>query len=387
MVLVAPDTDVDEPIHVVHLSGPGDAPTVSHPRTVIEVGAGSRLTVIETYAGLPGRGLTNAATDDRRRLRTPRVTHYKVQTEAAERVHVAHTHDPPSRRLRGALVLGHARRRHRPQRRSTSYSAAPTRRVELDGLYLPTGTQRHDNVITVEHAASRVYEPPAVQGRGRRPRPRVVQRPDHRAARHRRHRRRTRRAEACCCARPLRPTPARGSRSSPTTCAAPTAPPSARLDDEALFYLRTRGIPERDARTMLIAAFIDEMTAAIQPDALRAAPRNSHRRDGTANERRAPMTSEVHVPVELTGHCVATTVPGGDLVTLPAGARVAIVQPLGGSITVRTERGRCCASTAATPMRSDSSRRADGDGRRVRSVHHGAGHRRACAPCTTPRSR
>jgi probable FeS assembly SUF system protein SufT len=51
------------------------------------------------------------------------------------------------------------------------------------------------------------------------------------------------------------------------------------------------------------------------------------------------MTSEVNLPVELTRHCVATTVPGGDLVTLPAGARVTIVQSLGGSITVCTARG------------------------------------------------
>src|SRR5680860_1171344 len=43
-----------------------------------------------------------------------------------------------------------------------------------------------------------------------------------------------------------------------------------RLDSEALFYLRTRGIAERDARTMLIGAFIDEMTEAISQPTLRS---------------------------------------------------------------------------------------------------------------------
>ncbi len=44
-------------------------------------------------------------------------------------------------------------------------------------------------------------------------------------------------------------------------------------------------------------------------------------------------------PIELTRDCVATTVPYGERVVLDAGGHVAIVQQLGGSITVRTEMG------------------------------------------------
>ncbi|MEP6623399.1 MAG: SufD family Fe-S cluster assembly protein, partial [Acidimicrobiia bacterium] len=43
-----------------------------------------------------------------------------------------------------------------------------------------------------------------------------------------------------------------------------------RLDSEALFYLRTRGIPEHDARTLLIRAFIAGMTEAVGPMTLRS---------------------------------------------------------------------------------------------------------------------
>jgi probable FeS assembly SUF system protein SufT len=45
------------------------------------------------------------------------------------------------------------------------------------------------------------------------------------------------------------------------------------------------------------------------------------------------------IPTTLTRDCPATTVPQGDRITLHAGAQVHIVQQLGGSITVRTERG------------------------------------------------
>lgn len=44
-------------------------------------------------------------------------------------------------------------------------------------------------------------------------------------------------------------------------------------------------------------------------------------------------------PTTLTRDCPATTVPQGERITLQAGTQVQVVQQLGGSITVRTERG------------------------------------------------
>ena len=42
------------------------------------------------------------------------------------------------------------------------------------------------------------------------------------------------------------------------------------LDATALFYLRSRGIPEADARRLLTAAFCREIVAGIDDEALRA---------------------------------------------------------------------------------------------------------------------
>ena len=41
------------------------------------------------------------------------------------------------------------------------------------------------------------------------------------------------------------------------------------LDENALFYLRSRGIPLGESRTMLIDAFVREITDAIAPASLR----------------------------------------------------------------------------------------------------------------------
>ena len=42
-----------------------------------------------------------------------------------------------------------------------------------------------------------------------------------------------------------------------------------RLDDDALFYLRSRGIPDAEARDVLIDAFIRDLIDAIEPHSLR----------------------------------------------------------------------------------------------------------------------
>ena len=43
------------------------------------------------------------------------------------------------------------------------------------------------------------------------------------------------------------------------------------LDEEALFYLRARGVPEREARKILIRAFAAEVFESIAHDDVRAA--------------------------------------------------------------------------------------------------------------------
>ncbi len=41
------------------------------------------------------------------------------------------------------------------------------------------------------------------------------------------------------------------------------------LDDNALFYLRSRGIPEKDARLLLMFAFTSDVLDSIRIDALK----------------------------------------------------------------------------------------------------------------------
>ena len=51
------------------------------------------------------------------------------------------------------------------------------------------------------------------------------------------------------------------------------------------------------------------------------------------------MGLELHSSIDLTRDCQATIIPGGQEVTLAQGDGVVLTQALGGSFTVRTERG------------------------------------------------
>jgi Fe-S cluster assembly protein SufD len=267
VVLIAPETHVSAPIHVVHLSVPGVTPIVSHPHTRIRVGSRSRVTIIETYAGQAGRTLTNAATTfdvgpD------AAVTHYKLQSEAAGSIHLAHTRITQAARSdvsSCAIMLGADIARHAID----VILAGAGAKLHVDGLYLTTAKQRHDNVVTVDHAASACISRQLFKGviddaaRGSFS-GRIIVRPG------------TVATDAGQTSRSLLLQP---------TAQADTRPwleifaddvkcthgaTVGRLDDEAIFYLRTRGIAERDARTMLIGAFVNEVTDSIEPESLRS---------------------------------------------------------------------------------------------------------------------
>ena len=51
----------------------------------------------------------------------------------------------------------------------------------------------------------------------------------------------------------------------------PKTSPAGELDAEQLFYLRSRGIPDAEAREMLVRAFLAEALDGVTHDAVRAA--------------------------------------------------------------------------------------------------------------------
>ncbi len=89
-VYVPSSTVVTTPIQILYLTLSGSEPAVTHPRTLIVVEPSSQVTVLETYAGLGDTaGLTNAVTEVVAGENAV-VDHYKIQREGPRARHMAH---------------------------------------------------------------------------------------------------------------------------------------------------------------------------------------------------------------------------------------------------------------------------------------------------------
>jgi len=266
VVHTAPGTDVREPIHIVHVAAVGTEPGISHPRNIVHVGDRSRLHLIETFTGLPGGAITNAVTDIGLGVQAD-LTHHRIQTESPGAVHLGHTRigqSPGSTCHATSLMLGAEIARHAID----VTLAGPDARVALDGLYRPAGDQRHDLSVCVDHAASHGTSTQHFRGviddhgtgsfTGR-----IIVRPG------------TVVNDARQTNRNLVLSPTARADSRPwleifaddVRCAHGAT--VGRLDDDALFYLRSRGIPGPESRRMLVEAFAHEVVHTIEPPSLR----------------------------------------------------------------------------------------------------------------------
>lgn len=265
-VLAGPGAQVDEPVHVVHISSPGDAVSASHPRTVVRAAPGSRLRVIETYVGLPGSSITNAST----RIVAAEgaaVTYHRVQSETPDAVHVGRAGIDQAAgsavRVTSVMTGGRIARTAIDVRLAGSGASAV-----LDGLDLPTGSQRHDTAVTVDHRASECTSTQRFKGivdghaRGSFSGHVIVRPGANGTDAHQSNHNLVLRPTAQADSRPWLEIFADDVR---CTHGATVG----RLDDDALFYLRSRGIPLAQSRRMLVAAFAAEIIDDITPVSLR----------------------------------------------------------------------------------------------------------------------
>lgn len=267
-VHLAAGTSVDKPIHFVFFSDTGGSPLMSSPRSVIMAELGSSATIVETYAGIDGDVYcTNAVTevilaDD------AQIEHYKVQVEPLSAFHLALLtvrQGRDSRFSSRSVMLGANIARHEVRVLLENVRAE----VSLDGVYLPQGDQLHDNMIFVDHAAAnctshQLYKG-VLDGRGHGIfNGHIMVRPGADGTDANQKNKNlilSDRAE-------VDTRPRLEIYTDDVKCTHGAA--VGQLDDEALLYLRSRGLPLDAARSLLIYAFVHEMVDRIQLEPLRA---------------------------------------------------------------------------------------------------------------------
>lgn len=258
---------LERPIEIIHLSLDADEPRLAQPRHLVALEEGARATLIERYVSL-GEPLYCTNTILELALeRDSALDHRRVQTESPNAFHLTGLYlsqAAGSRYLGQNLGLGAAWSRTDLVVRFTGAHAE----CDLRGLYLAGDRQLVDFHLDVDHqvphCTSREGFKGIVYGKGRA----VFDGRIHVA-------RDAQKTDAQLSNKNLLLSRAAEVDTKPqleifaddVKCSHGTT--VGQIDPEALFYLRSRGIPESDARRMLCLGFAHEIIDDLAPEPLR----------------------------------------------------------------------------------------------------------------------
>jgi Fe-S cluster assembly protein SufD len=267
-VRIADGVSIEEPLHLLFISAPRGEPVVSYPRNLIVAGKGSRLSVVESYVG-PHHDLyfTDAVTEIVAG-EDARVDHYRLQRESEKAFHVALLQADLGRYARlgswnislgGALVRTDL----------NALLGADGAEVRLDGLYITGGSQHVDNHTLIDHAAPGCTSHELYKGvlddrsRGVFDGRIIVRKDAQKSDAHQTNKNLLVSEDAL-----VDSTPRLQILADDVKCTHGAT--IGQIDEDAMFYLRTRAISEAAARNLLIQAFVSEVLHGMRIDPIRA---------------------------------------------------------------------------------------------------------------------
>jgi Fe-S cluster assembly protein SufD len=261
---VAPDAVVDRPIEIIHLaSGAGDASL--HTRSLVHLSAGSRVTVLETYAGSRKYWRNDVAAwrlGDGASL--TRVALIEEGTDAVHLGEVAATLGAGAKLDGLALLLGGGTVRHE----ANIAIAGDNAECRYDGAFVVSGREEANIVTMIDHAAVGGTTGELIKGvaAGRAHgafQGKIVVREGAQQT----DARQTSRNLILGRRAVIDTKPELEILADDVKCAHGASVGD--LDEAALFYLRARGIPTDEARRLLVEGFLREPVEGIADAALR----------------------------------------------------------------------------------------------------------------------
>jgi len=266
-VQVPKGTVLEEPIHLLFLSTPSAEPTVSHPRNLVVLGPASQATIIESYASLEdGSYFTNAVTEVHVGPGAS-LDHYKMQREADAGFHVA---DMAVHQDRGSVVsatsIALGGNLARNDVRVTFQGEGGD--LTLNGLYALGGQQQVDNHTFIDHATpnctSRELYKGILDGRSRGIfYGKILVRQDAQKTSSKQ----TNKNLLLSNEAFVDSTPGLEILADDVRCNHGST--IGQLDENAVFYLRSRGIDEEAARSLLTYAFASELINQVKVASMR----------------------------------------------------------------------------------------------------------------------
>ncbi len=257
---------VDRPIHLIFLSV-NDEPSVSHPHNIVSLGKNSRATIVESYLGVEGTAYFTNAVTEIELGDSADLDHHKLQQEQPNALHVATTR---VRQQSGSKFRSHYFSFGGDLARNELNCQLDGEGIEcmLNGLYMPTGDQLMDCRTRIDHAQphcnsfelykgilddrakgvfnGKIYVHQDAQKTDAKQSNQAILLSD----------------DAVIDTKPQLEIYADDVR---CTHGATVGA----LDEQALYYLRSRGIPADFARTMLIFAFANDVVQSVEVPAVR----------------------------------------------------------------------------------------------------------------------
>jgi Fe-S cluster assembly protein SufD len=260
----------DKPLQIMFVStGDGPVASMSHPRTLVVAGDRSQVRLVETYVSAEGqKHFTNAVTE----LVAGEdaiIDHYKVEEESVDAFHIASMHIHAAR---SSNVSTHAFTLGGRIVRNDIVSVLDGEGAEctLNGLYIADGERLVDTHTTIDHAKPHCPSHEVYKGiLGGRAKAvfngKIIVRIDAQKT----DAKQTNRALLLSDNATINTKPQLEIFADDVKCTHGAA--IGQLDEDAIFYLRARGLTFLEARDMLIHAFAGEILERVQIEPLRAA--------------------------------------------------------------------------------------------------------------------
>ena len=250
-------------IHLLFI-GAGDA-IWSHPRNLIVVGRGAQMAVVETFVG-DGNYFTNAVTEIVAGESSV-VDHYRIERESVEAFHVGTVQihqDRASHVTSRNIALGGGLVRNEVNVALAGEGANLT----LDGLFVLADSQHVDNHTVIDHVKPHCDSLELYKGilddksRGVFD-GLIIVRPDAQKTNSRQVNRNLLLSETAI----IDSKPTLEILNDDVKCSHGST--IGQIDEEAMFYLRARGISESEAQSLLIYAFASEIVDRMKIDAVK----------------------------------------------------------------------------------------------------------------------
>ena len=260
---------LEQPLEILYLAAGGDAAEMSQARTLIVAGDRSQSRLVETYAALRrGTYFTNGVTEVFAGEGAI-VDHYKVQQESLDAFHIASIHVNAQRSATfssHSFSLGGKLARNDVNATLDGEGAE----VTLNGLYLADGERLVDNHTEIDHAKAHCPSHEVYKGiLGGKARAvfngKIIVRQDAQKT----NAKQTNRALLLSDEASINTKPQLEIFADDVKCTHGAA--IGQLDEDAIFYLRARGLTYFEARDMLIHAFAGEILDQVKVAPLKRA--------------------------------------------------------------------------------------------------------------------